>query len=414
MKKRLLTAVVAGILAINTVIPVINVSATPEKEVDVAREKYEELRNKVEDINMKIQELDAEISGLVTEINGNKEQIGNLSDQIESTNIEIDQSKVEISEKEEVLGQRLREVYKSGGQTSYLSIIFSADSFSDLISKIDSTSRIVNLDQKVVNELVEKKEELSGKAASLEAKQNDIIKLNEDINAKAKEEGTKKSVQEQVLSEAKSEQAEFDRLYLAEEERKIVQGIIAVINNSNSDVNALDNAITQLRAIRKQIKSPTVDKEIVDAIEKGKTSKSQKESAQKAVEKTNQTAPSRGGTPVAPSAGNAQAIIDEAYKHIGKAYVYGASGPNNFDCSGFTSYLYRVAAGINIGRSTYNQIGAGREVSYSDLQPGDLVFPHADHVGIYIGAGMMIHSPQTGDVVKVAPVYKFWRARRIL
>lgn len=409
MKKRLLTAVVAGVLAISTVIPVINVSATPEKEVDVAREKYEELRNKVEDINEEVQALDAQINSLVTEINKNKEQIGNLSDQIESTNIEIEQSKVEISEQEDVLGQRLREVYKSGGQTSYISIIFSADSFGDLISKIDSTSRIINLDQKVVNELVEKKEELGEKASSLEAKQNDIIKLNEDINVKAKEEGAKKSNQEQVLSLAKSEQAEFDKLYLAEEERKLVQGMMSITNNSNSSTTELDNAITQLRAIRKQIKSPTVDKEIVNAIEKGKTSKSEKEAALK--KSKTPTSLSRGEVV---ATGSVQAIIDEAYKHIGKAYVYGAAGPSNFDCSGFTSYVYRVAAGINIGRSTYNQIGAGREVSYADLEVGDLIFPHADHVGIYIGGGMMIHSPQTGDVLKVAPVYRFWRARRIL
>ena len=107
-------------------------------------------------------------------------------------------------------------------------------------------------------------------------------------------------------------------------------------------------------------------------------------------------------------------ILNEAYKHIGKWYTYGASGPDTFDCSGFTSYVYRHAVGIEIGRTTYSQINAGREVSYSELQPGDLVFPHAGHVGIYVGNGQMIHAPQTGKQIQVAPVYKFWRARRIL
>ena len=112
--------------------------------------------------------------------------------------------------------------------------------------------------------------------------------------------------------------------------------------------------------------------------------------------------------------GSASAILNEAYKHIGKPYVWGATGPNSFDCSGFTSYVYKNAAGINIGRTTKNQIYAGREVSRSELQPGDLVFPHADHVGIYVGDGKMIHSPKPGKNVEVIPMYGFWRARRIL
>ena len=73
----------------------------------------------------------------------NKSKINDLNDQIGDTNNEIDLVKEEISDKEGVLGQRLREVYKSGGQTSYLSIIFSADSVSDLISRINSASKIV-------------------------------------------------------------------------------------------------------------------------------------------------------------------------------------------------------------------------------------------------------------------------------
>ena len=99
---------------------------------------------------------------------------------------------------------------------------------------------------------------------------------------------------------------------------------------------------------------------------------------------------------------------------LGKPYVYGATGPSTFDCSGLTSYVYRNALGIEIGRTTYEQINSGVEVSQSELKVGDLVFPHAGHVGIYIGNGQMIHAPQTGDVVKIAPVYRFWRARRIV
>lgn len=116
----------------------------------------------------------------------------------------------------------------------------------------------------------------------------------------------------------------------------------------------------------------------------------------------------------AEAAVSGQAIVDYSKKFLGKPYSYGAAGPNSFDCSGLTYYVYNQAAGINIGRTTYDQINAGREVSRNELQLGDLVFTSSNHVGIYVGNNQMIHSPQTGDVVKISTISKFWRARRIL
>lgn len=416
MRKRIISAVIASILVFTTAMPLVQVNAAPTTSVDEARSKYDELKSKVEEVNQKVEEYDAQISSLVTKIDDNTTEIKSINGQIDSTNKEIGQAKEDISGKEEVLGQRLREIYKDGGQTSYLSMIFSAESFSDLISRISSAGRIVDLDKKVVQELADKKETLDEKVTSLDSKGKEIVKLNEDINTKKDEADAKKAEQLVVREEAKTKQDEFDKQYLATEERAIVDGLIKTCNNSGSSLDDLKNAVSQLRALRtaKQIKSPTIDAEMVSAIENAKTAITKKENeaaaAAASASKPQQQA-NRGGSTVS---GSASAILEEAYKHLGKSYVYGSAGPNTFDCSGFTSYVYRVAAGIEIGRDTYSQIGAGREVSQSELQPGDLVFPHSGHVGIYIGDGMMIHAPHTGDVVRVSPVYSFWRARRIL
>jgi len=112
--------------------------------------------------------------------------------------------------------------------------------------------------------------------------------------------------------------------------------------------------------------------------------------------------------------GKAQKIIDEAMKYLNTPYLWGGTTPKGFDCSGFTSYLYKKVANINIGRSTYDQIYSGKEVKQSDLKKGDLIFPNKGHVCIYIGNGKMIHSPKKGDSVKISNVYGFWRGRRIL
>ena len=96
--------------------------------------------------------------------------------------------------------------------------------------------------------------------------------------------------------------------------------------------------------------------------------------------------------PPASSTSSVQAVLNLAYSKIGCPYVWGAEGPNSFDCSGFTSYVFRNAAGVSLPRTTYEQINVGTPVAYSDLQPGDLVFPHTGHVGIYVGNGQMIHA----------------------
>ncbi len=108
-----------------------------------------------------------------------------------------------------------------------------------------------------------------------------------------------------------------------------------------------------------------------------------------------------------------QDIVNYAKQFQGVPYVYGGTTPSGFDCSGFVQYVYRNCAGIELPRDTYGQITKGTPVSQSNLQPGDLVFPHTGHVGIYVGNGQMIHAPKSGDVVKIAPVYGFYAGRRI-
>ena len=91
--------------------------------------------------------------------------------------------------------------------------------------------------------------------------------------------------------------------------------------------------------------------------------------------------------------------------------MWGGTDPSGFDCSGLAQYCYAMC-GYSIGRTTYDQIaqiqGLGNwRYDMSELSPGDLVFPHEGHVGIYCGGGMMIHAPYEGRMVEYASVYAF-------
>ncbi|MGY1736979.1 C40 family peptidase [Geodermatophilus sp. SYSU D00684] len=100
--------------------------------------------------------------------------------------------------------------------------------------------------------------------------------------------------------------------------------------------------------------------------------------------------------------GAAQTAVDTALAQVGDRYVYGATGPDSFDCSGLTSYAYK-AAGVSIPRTSKAQSTFGTPVAKADLEPGDLVFFYSpvSHVGMYIGNGQMVHSSTAGKPVAV-------------
>ena len=109
--------------------------------------------------------------------------------------------------------------------------------------------------------------------------------------------------------------------------------------------------------------------------------------------------------PRLPGSGGAATAVRTAYSLIGRPYQWGGSGPGSFDCSGLTAYVWR-AAGVSLPHSSRAQYAATRRVSREDLQPGDLVFfgSPIHHVGLYVGGGNMINSPQTGETVAVRSI----------
>ncbi|MER5340936.1 NlpC/P60 family protein [Streptomyces mirabilis] len=95
-----------------------------------------------------------------------------------------------------------------------------------------------------------------------------------------------------------------------------------------------------------------------------------------------------------------------ARTQVGKPYVWGATGPGSYDCSGLTQAAWK-AAGVDLPRTTWDQVNVGTTVPLSDIKPGDLVFFYDDisHVGLYVGNGMMIHAPKPGAYVREESIF---------
>ncbi|NLU72359.1 glycoside hydrolase [Streptomyces sp. HNM0575] len=136
-----------------------------------------------------------------------------------------------------------------------------------------------------------------------------------------------------------------------------------------------------------------------------KIEKQKQEAARKAAERAEKARhdaeKGKGGSHSRPGGGSHSTQVDKvlayAKSQLGKPYVWGATGPSSFDCSGLTQGAWK-AAGISLPRTTWDQVKVGTKVAKSEMKPGDLVFFYDDisHVGIYVGGGQMIHAPKPG------------------
>lgn len=375
-----------------------------KQQIQDSRDKYSDVKNKISDLTDKIDALDDQIQPLVIQIDKNKNEIKSAEKQIKNTEADIDKARADLDAKEEVFGERMRAIYKTGGQESYLAVILSSSDFSDFVSKMEAVGKLMSLDKQVISELKAQKQKLDDKVNELKAKEDQLAKLNESTQTQLDELNVKKNDQLKMVADLQVEQKKVAQ-DLKQSEGVLIQYPVSIIENTSSSTSDLNSAIDMLRQVRKTVVSSDLDSEIVNYIEQAK-----------ATVKSRDTVPvySRGGGAVPASSSS---VLSEAYKYLGTPYAWGATGPSSFDCSGFTSYVFRKF-GVSLPRTTYDQVNVGSAVSYADLQPGDLVFTRGsssrpEHVGIYVGGGQMIHAPRTGEDVKVGPIYGYVASRRV-
>ena len=359
MNKKVLSAVIAFALAISVNAKVM---ATPSNG---------QANDKTLELEEKIQTMDNSIQNLIYKIEDNEKDIEKNEQEISKLGKDIEKAEKKIESREELFNKRVRAMYISGFD-SYADMILESEGLSDFITRLDTVKKVMGFDQGVIKELKSEKEAVKEKKVALDKKSLEIVELKSENQKKLASMKTEKSKHQVVLNNLK------------EQERKAAEEV------------ARRQASEQSKSYSRGGNSVSVEA----PSSSGSGSSSNKPSSK--------PKPSK---PVPPATHGD--VVGYAMQFQGVPYVWGGTSPSGFDCSGFVQYVYRNAAGISLPRDTYGQIGAGDRVSRDQLQPGDLVFTHAGHVGLYIGGGQMIHAPHTGDVVKVSSVYKFYAGVRV-
>lgn len=409
LKRRIFAALLVCSMSLTVVsAPLIALADNFDSEIEQKEKEINELKDKQAALQAQIDQVEGE----VTTINNKAEKLlakqAELMKQTEKLQEEIADLNVRIERREEAIRNQARDVQVNGSDTSVIGAILNATSFSDAIGRIQAVSRIVNANNELVSQqkadqqaVETKKSETEAKIAkiqenqvSLEAQKGELQKKQANLDVLkadlALEQSTKES--EKATIQKRKEKAEAEAARIAEEERLAEEARNQAQTNSS---NQTQNSTT----------SSSGSSSSNSTTNSGSSSNSSTNQSDSNSSEDVTQSPS----PVVPGpSGSASAVIAEAYKYIGVPYVWGGKDPSGFDCSGFTSYVYRKAAGREIGGWTVPQESAGVRISVADAQPGDLYFwgspGSTHHVAIALGGGSYIHAPQPGQTVTVSSV----------
>lgn len=368
---RLITAVVTSSMIVTPVL------AAPSVD-DLKKEKAAK--------QSEVSFLQSQLTTLMGKVNTLESELIQTGEDITKAQGDLEVAQEKEKEQYAAMKKRIKYMYEAGNDSAFETLVTSED-FTDLLSKAEYVQNVHSYDRKQLQEYVETKQQISDLKDSLEKDQKELESkqveyekqgdnLNNLITSKSAEVANLDSEIQAAAEAAAREAAERAAREAAEKAAKEAERQQAAASNNNAASTSNRNNTTSNR-------NNTTS-----------SSSSNSSSASAATKPSN----SSSSTTTSGTNANGGSIVSRAYSQLGKPYVWGACGPNSFDCSGFVSYCL-TGSYSRLG-TTLTFMGWTR---VSNPQPGDVVTT-ATHCGIYIGNGQMIHAPHTGDVVKVGPV----------
>lgn len=363
--------------------------ALKQRQAQLADEKYG-IQTQYDAVRGRISDQTQKLALLTSELEITNAEIENLSLQIViyTNSVAALENQLNISRQEE---QELLARYKArvrameeNGNFTYLSILFGASSFSDLLTRLDWMVEIMAYDNSLIDAVREAQARTEQAKADMEAEMEELEIVCEQYEKKQTELAAQQAEAQAVLEELSADSAEYEGQ---------LESVNALQLSISGQISDMEYRLAELERIRAE----------QEAARKAAASKN------KGGSNGNNNSNSNGGKWYGDAAGTAtgQEIVDYAKTFLGVDYVYGGTSPSGFDCSGLVYYCYKHF-GYSVNRTAASLALNGRSVSSDALQVGDiLLFTSRDgsyigHTGLYVGGGQFIHAPRTGDVVKIS------------
>ncbi|AOZ97635.1 NlpC/P60 family protein [Butyrivibrio hungatei DSM 14810] len=338
-----------------------------------------------------IDETNAEIVGLMTDIELIKEDIAAKQEQIEITQAEYDEAKKQEETLYEAMTQRIKFMYEKGN-LSYVQILLTATSYADALNKVQYVEELYEYDRQKLSEYVAAKEAAEAYGKQLEEEKAEL----ETSEMELEEE---QAYMEEVLAEYKATYADYEvKIAKAKQDAAVYT---AQVKSQQSSIASLQKQIEQKQ---KEVAETKKAKEDAYQAEQAANNDSDSDSGSSYSQSSSGSGGASGGSGYVAPTGSATGsnIANYACKFVGNPYVPGGTSlTDGADCSGFVMAVYK-AYGISVPRTSWAQGSYGREVSYADAQPGDVIY-YGGHVGIYIGGGQIVHASTQKTGIKYSP-----------
>lgn len=361
------------IILLSTMLLFTNTPADIYSQPQTNKSKIKTKKMEARKLNQEIESINNQLIGAVENYNEIRLKLSDTTNKISKNIQQINSTQKKLSTKYRLLNKRVNAIYKHG-LVNFVEVLLDSNSFVNFVNRWVFLSEIVKHDNELIQNIKSLKSNLINKKIELEKQKSSQLKLSSRLEVE-------KMLVEKTLSSRK-------KLY------KTHLNEIAALEKEQKEIDAK----LQREALEK---------------ERRRKEEAARQKA-KAVE-AKENIPSPGD----PDSATAAKVIDIAMQYLGVPYKWGGSSPaEGFDCSGFTSYVYRQV-GIYLPHSSRAQFGIGTPVPRSELKPADLVFfgSPIHHVSIYIGNDSMIDAPQTGDVVRIRSFSRhrnYTGARRLL
>ena len=404
MKRRCTQALCVAMAFICFLLVVDSVSATTISDLQEDLKKNQSQLNNVnqqisgyeekqEAIEEEISDLDAEMVALLTDINLIQEAIEDKEADIAQTQVEYDDALAVQQEQYESMKIRIKYMYERG-EASYLEMFFGATSMGDMMNKARYVEELYEYDRNLLEEYKATVQQVAQLQDTLEEEKSEL----ETSKTELQEE---QAYVEEVLAKKQQEYENYN-VVLAKA-RQEAAAYTAKIKQETAQIRKLEEEERKRKEEeerkRKEEEERKRQEELASQTDSGSSNNNQE---------TYKPSSSGGG-------GKGQQIADFACKYIGNPYrAGGTSLTDGADCSGFVWAVYQ-AFGYSLPRSSYAQSSVGRAVSYSEAQPGDIIY-YGGHVGIYIGNGQIVHASteRTGIKITAATYRSIITVRRIV
>jgi cell wall-associated NlpC family hydrolase len=311
-----------------------------------------------------IQSLDASLEHAIEAYNLANERLKAIKADLRENRVELNIASANLKRSQRALAARVVAIYTSGETDSTLDVLVGSRSLAELVDGLEAVSRVTEQDSQVLNDVKHFRSQVKQRRAFLK-------------NADAR--------QSQLLAERAANKASIE----------------SRLADRQTMLSSIRSEIEQIRAAEQRRQA-----------ELARQARARLAAPQPLIPQLASTGPSIQAPSIVPPAPPSKygGVVGIAMQYLGIPYVYGGSTPAGFDCSGFVMYVY-AKIGVSLPHNAAAQYGYGTPVDRSQLEPGDLVFFNGlGHNGIYIGGGNFIHSPHTGDVVKISSIYDSWYA----